>query len=82
MVQESKVKIGSFTGLPAGFIAYLKERQSLVKFPLGVGFYLCRRAAVLCLPRTTSGGDIMYVAVKGGDKKAISLAHQLHKKAA
>ncbi|WP_333912713.1 phosphonate C-P lyase system protein PhnH [Vibrio coralliirubri] len=42
-----------FSGLPAGFIAHLKERQSLVKFPLGVDFIFVANQQALCLPRTT-----------------------------
>ena len=46
-------QIASFSGLPADFVAYLKERQSLVKFPLGVDFIFVADQQVLCLPRTT-----------------------------
>ena len=46
-------QIVSFNGLPEGFVSYLKERQSLVKFPLGVDFIFVADQQVLCLPRTT-----------------------------
>ena len=46
-------QIVSFNGLPEGFVSYLKERQSLVKFPLGVDFIFVANQQALCLPRTT-----------------------------
>jgi alpha-D-ribose 1-methylphosphonate 5-triphosphate synthase subunit PhnH len=42
-----------FSGLTASFVSYLKERQSWVKFPLGVDFIFVADQQVLCLPRTT-----------------------------